>query len=686
MKTKNPLLDLSGLPRFDQILPEHVEPAVDYMLKRNRQQIKHLIETVTIPGWENFMAPLEQLDDELERVWSPVAHLNGVRDSDALRQAYQACLPKLSDYASEMGQNQGLFNKVLAIRDREDFETLDPARKKVIDNAMRDFKLSGIDLQPADQERFREISSKLSELGNLFSQNLMDATDAWSVDITDMSELGGIPQNALELARQTAKTAEVEGWRFTLQGPSYLAVMSYADNAALREQVYRAYVSRASDVGPSAGEWDNSEVMLQLLSLRREEAHLLGFEHYGALSLATKMAETSDEVLGFISQLSEKSKPVAAREVEDLAAFASKHLAIDVLAPWDYAYASDKLRQHRYDFSQEALRPYFPLPKVLQGMFEIVARLFGIKVEEAAAPSTWHPDVQFFRIADEKNHTRGHFYTDLYARKQKRGGAWMADCAGRRMTADGMQLPVAFLTCNFSAPVEARPSLLTHDEVMTLFHEFGHGLHHMLTQIEVSGVSGINGVPWDAVELPSQFLENWCWEREALDLISGHIETGETLPEALLDKMRQARNFQSAMQMCRQLEFSLFDFLLHTEYDPAGSESIQHLLDRVRDQVAVIHPPAYNRFQHSFGHIFAGGYAAGYYSYKWAEVLSADAYSMFEEKGVFDRATGRRFLKNILEKGGSEEPMALFEAFRGRKPSVDALLRHSGLSPVEEAA
>lgn len=682
----NPLLDLSGLPKFDAILPQHVEPAVDSLLKRNREKINHLIQTVAIPDWANFMAPLEALDDELERVWSPVSHLNGVRDSDALREAYQACLPKLSDYSSELGQDKRLFEKVLAIKESKEFERLTVEQKKVIDNALRDFRLSGIDLTKEKQTRYREISSELSRLCNLFSQNVMDATDAWHIDVFDKAGVSGIPENALELAEQTAKSADSDGWRFTLQGPSYIAVMTYADDAELRETIYRAYVSRASDIGPGEGKWDNSRVMCDILALRKEEAVLLGFADYAELSVETKMAESPEQVSNFLEELAGKSKPIALKEVQELAEFAEESLNIASLKPWDYAYVSEKLQQHRYAFSQEALRPYFPLPRVLDGMFAIVKKLFGMEVDAVDAPSVWHEDVQFFRITDETGSVRGHFYIDLYARKQKRGGAWMADCVGRRRTEDGMQLPVAFLTCNFSAPVDGKPSLLTHDEMMTLFHEFGHGLHHMLTKVETAGVSGINGVPWDAVELPSQFLENWCWESDALDLVSGHVDTGEPLPSDLLEKMKKARNFQSAMQMCRQLEFSLFDMRIHGSFIAESGADIQGVLDRVREEVAVVPAPGFNRFQHGFGHIFAGGYAAGYYSYKWAEVLSADAYSLFEENGVFHQDTGRQFLRLILEKGGSEEPMTLFEAFRGRKPKVDALLRHSGLSQLENAA
>ena len=682
----NPLLDFSDLPKFDVILPEHVEPAVDFILDRNRKQIQQLIDHVEYPTWDNFMAVIEQLDDDLERVWAPVSHLNSVRDSEALREAYQACLPKLSDYSTEMGQSRQLFEKVSAISNRDDYSSMEVAKKKVIENAIRDFRLSGIDLESAEKERFREIASELSSLGNQFSQNLLDATDAWHVDIEERQGVAGIPDNALDLASQTAEEAGVVGWRFTLQAPSYLAVITYADDRALREKIYRAYVTRASETGPNAGEWDNSEIINQILRLRREQAKLLGFMHYADYSVATKMAGSSDEIFDFLEQLSGRSRKIGEKEVTELEEFAASDLGFERLEPWDYAYASEKLRQHRYDFSQEALRPYFPLPQVMKGMFDIVGRLFGIRVERASAPTIWHEDVQFFRIVDRKEEIRGYFYVDLFSRKHKRGGAWMADCVGRRLTPEGLQLPVAFLTCNFSAPLEDQPSLLTHEEVMTLFHEFGHGLHHMLTKVEVAGVAGINGVPWDAVELPSQFLENWCWEREALDVISGHVESGQKLPQELLRKMRDAKNFQSAMQMCRQLEFSLFDMKLHTEFDPDGNATVQDVLNQVRDRVSVVKVPPFNRFQNSFGHIFAGGYAAGYYSYKWAEVLSADAFSLFEEEGIFNSATGQSFLVNILEKGGSEEPMTLFESFRGRKPNVDALLRHSGLSPLEEAA
>ena len=687
MQCDNPLLDLSGLPEFGAILPEHVEPAVDWLLSRNRREIQRLIDTVENPGWDNFMAPLEQLEDELERVWAPVSHLNAVRDNEELRSVYQKCLVKLSDYWVELGQNEALYRKIHRIRRQGHFDGLDRDRRKAIENDLRDFHLSGIHLKPAKQERFREVSGELSRLGNLFSRNLLDATDAWHIDVTEKAGLAGIPDNARAAARQAADEAGVDGWRFTLQEPSYQAVLHHAEDGGLREEMYRAFVTRASETGPNGGKWDNSRVIRDILELRREQAQLLGLGHYADYTLVTRMAKSTDEIFDFIRQLSEKCHPVGLKEVANLKSFARETLGVDDLKPWDYAWAGEKLRQHRYDFSEETVRPYFPLPAVLDGMFRIAGRLFGIQVEPADAPSVWHPDVRFYRVRDRDGATRAYFYADLYARRHKRGGAWMADCASRRATDAGVQLPVAFLTCNFMAPPDnSRPCLLTHEEVITLFHEFGHGLHHMLTRVDVAAVAGINGVPWDAVELPSQFLENWCWEREALDLVSGHVDTGEPLPAELLEKMRRSRNFHSAMRMCRQLEFALFDMRLHCGFDPDGGESVQDLLEAVRDEVAVIRAPSFNRFAHSFGHIFSGGYAAGYYSYLWAEVLSADAFSLFEENGLFDRDTGQRFLHWILEPGGSEDPMVLFEGFRGRKPTVNALLRHSGLSPLQEAA
>ncbi len=558
-----------------------------------------------------------------------------------------------------------------------EFATLEQAQKKIIENALRDFRLSGVDLEAGAKERFKAISQELTRLTNQFEQNLLDATNAWSMHVTDEKKLAGLPESALAVARQSAERDDLPGWKFTLHTPSFIPFMTYADDAQARREFYEAYTTRASDQGPHAGQWDNSDLMLQILRLRKEQAALVGFKNYAEYSMATKMARDAQQAEAFLLELVSKSKAAAEKEIAELRTFAKDKFGADTIEAWDLAYYSEKLRQQRYDFTQEDVRPYFPVDKVLQGMFDVVGRLFGIRVNEASDVQQWHDDVQFFSITDESGALRGQFYVDLYARPHKRGGAWMADCISRKRLSDNkLQTPVAFLTCNFTPPVGDKPALLTHDEVTTLFHEFGHGLHHMLTRVDYVSVAGISGVAWDAVELPSQFLENWCWEREALDIISGHVDTGEPLPDELLTKMRAAKNFQAAMQMVRQLEFSIFDLRLYGNFDADGETSIQQLLDSVRDEVAVVKPPAFNRFQHSFSHIFAGGYAAGYYSYKWAEVLSADAFSKFEEDGIFNAETGRSFLGNILEKGGSQEPMELFVAFQGREPTVDALLRH----------
>ncbi|MGL5535783.1 MAG: oligopeptidase A, partial [Aeromonas veronii] len=540
---------------------------------------------------------------------------------------------------------------------------------------------SGIGLPAEAQQRYGEIQARLSELASRFSNNVLDATQGWHKLVADEAELAGLPDSVRAAARQMAELKGKEGWLFTLDIPSYLPVMMYADNRELRAEMYEAFTTRASDQGPNAGKWDNSAIMSELLTLRRELAQLLGFANYAELSLATKMADKTEQVVSFLTDLAAKSLPQGKAELEEIHAFAAEQHGQSELAAWDLAYYAEKLKQHKFSISDEQLRPYFPASKVVKGLFEVVKRVFGMKVRERLGIDTWHPDVRFYDIFDADDELRGSFYLDLYAREHKQGGAWMDVCLGRRYRQDGsLQKPVAYLTCNFNGPVDGKPALFTHNEVVTLFHEFGHGIHHMLTRIDVAGVAGINGVAWDAVELPSQFLENWCWESEALAFISGHYETGEPLPADLLEKMLTARNFQAAMQMLRQLEFALFDFRLHQEFDPANPAQLPALLDEVRSQVAVMTPPAFNRFQHSFSHIFAGGYAAGYYSYKWAEVLSADAFSRFEEEGIFNPATGQSFLKNILEKGGSKEPMELFRAFRGREPKVDALLRHSGIA------
>ncbi len=683
MSTENPLLTMTGLPPFQHIRAEHVEPAIRSIIDSNRAQLQRLLKENDHYSWNNLVQPLEDMDDRLGRAWSPVSHMNSVVNSDELRDAYNNCLPLLSEYSTELGQNLELFKAYQSIHDADEFKELDSAQKKVIENALREFHLSGVDLPEEKKKRFREIRQQLSKLTSKYEENILDATQGWEKHITDETQLAGLPESARAMAKQAAEAKGLEGWLFTLNFPSYYSVVSYADDRALREEMYQAYSTRASDQGPNAGKWDNSDIMEDILDLRHEMAVLLGFNNYAERSLATKMAETPEQVLSFLHDLARRSRPMAEKELAELTAFAKEHHGVDELQAWDIAYYGEKLRKHTFDFSQEDLKPYFPETKVIPGMFEVVKRLYGIEIREVEGIEVWHEDVHFYEIYDESAQLRGKFYLDLYARDKKRGGAWMDDCIGRKRNADGsIQIPVAYLTCNLTQPLGDEPALFTHDEVTTLFHEFGHGLHHMLTQIDEIGVSGINGVAWDAVELPSQFMENWCWEREALDLIAGHYKSGEPLPEDLFNKMYAAKNFQAGMQMVRQIEFSLFDFRMYYEYRPEmkGSGSIQKILDEVRNEVAVVKPPAYNRFQHGFSHIFAGGYAAGYYSYKWAEVLSADAFSLFEEKGIFDAETGQAFLACVLEQGGSKEPMELFRDFRGREPQIDALLRHSGIA------
>ncbi len=685
MSTENPLLAMTELPPFQHIKPEHVEPAIEAIIKENRELLETLLKDNEHYSWDNLIQPLEDMDDRLGRMWSPVSHMNSVVNSDELRDAYNNCLPLLSEYSTEMGQNVELYEAYQAIKDSAEFKKLDEAQKKIVDNALRDFHLSGIDLPVEKKKRFREIRQQLSKLTSKYEENVLDATQAWSKHITDKKQLAGLPESALAMSKQAAEAKELDGWLFTLNFPSYYAVISYTDDRALREEMYQAYATRASEQGPNAGEYDNSEVMEDILALRHELAQLLGYKNYAERSLATKMAENPDQVLSFLQDLAKRSKPMAKQELSELTGFAKQEHGVSDLSAWDVAYYGEKLRKHTFDFSQEDLKPYFPETKVIPGMFAVVKHLYGISINEvdAGKVETWHDDVHFYEIRDDKNELRGQFYLDVYARDKKRGGAWMDDCMGRKRNVDGsVQIPVAYLTCNLTQPIGDDPALFTHDEVTTLFHEFGHGLHHMLTKVEHIGVSGINGVAWDAVELPSQFMENWCWEREALDLIAAHYQTGDAIPEELFNKMYAAKNFQAGMQMVRQIEFSLFDFRMYFEYQPEfkGTNSIQKILDEVRREVSVITPPSYNRFQHGFSHIFAGGYAAGYYSYKWAEVLSADAFSLFEEKGIFDSETGNAFLECVLEQGGTKEPMELFKKFRGREPEIDALLRHTGIA------
>ena len=674
----NPLLEQDHLPLFERIRPEHVEPAIDTLLAANRATVETLLQAIEAPDWASVIEPIEEMEDRLARAWSPVSHMNAVVNSKELRAAYNACLPKLSEYATEMGQNEKLYQVYKTVADSQ--QDLDTAQRKVLENALRDFFLSGVDLPAEKKIRFMEISRELSRLTSQYEENLLDATNAWNKLLQDPAALAGLPESALALAEQTARQRGEQGWMLTLEFPSYLPVLTYADDRALRREVYEAYSTRASDQGPGDRRLDNSEVMEQILALRHEQSRLLGFANFAERSLAKKMARNVDEVMGFLSDLARRSRSQAVAELAELRTFARENYQQEDLQPWDIPYFSEKLRQARYNITQEELRPYFPETRVIPGMFEVIGRLFGVQIRAARETvEVWHPDVRFYEIRDASGTLRAQFYFDLYARPNKRGGAWMDDCVTRMKSAGREQIPVAYMTCNFSPPVGDRPALLTHDEVETLFHEFGHGLHHMLTRIDYPAVAGINGVAWDAVELPSQIMENWCWEKEALQLISGHFETADPLPDELFERLHAAKNFQSAMAMVRQLELAIFDFRIHRESDPQAGGRIYELLEQVREQVAVVMPPSWNRFAHGFSHIFAGGYAAGYYSYKWAEVLSADAFSLFEENGVFDESTGRSFLNNVLEKGGSEDAMDLFVAFRGREPTVDALLRHSGI-------
>jgi len=678
--SRNPLLESHELPPFDAIRPEHVVPAIDTLLAENRTAIEALVADAetTAPSWESLAAPLEALNDRLARAWSPVSHLNGTMNNPELREAYQACLGKLSDYSTWVGQHEGLFRAWQALRDGPAWETLDEGQRRTVENALRDFRLAGVDLPAEKKRRYGEIKSRLSELSNTFSNQLLDATQAWHLDLADETRLSGLPESALASLRANAEAKGLAGYRITLDFPSFFPVMTYAEDRELRREVYTAFVTRASDQGPNAGEYDNAPVMEEILALRHELAELLGFSDYADYSLSTKMAESPDQVVTFLEDLAARAVPQAREEYAELETYARDELDMDELAPWDVGFASEKLREARHAISDEQLRPYFPAPQVVDGLFRVVERLYNVTFAEDETAPRYHPDVRYFRILEHDTPIAG-FYLDLYAREGKRGGAWMDECRVRRREGDAVQLPVAYLTCNFTRPVGDAPALLTHDEVTTLFHEFGHGLHHMLTRQTVADISGINGVAWDAVELPSQFMENFCWEREGLDLIAGHVETGEPLPEALFERLLSAKNFQSAMGMVRQLEFSLFDFRLHRELAAPSAADIQALLDAVRDAIAVVPRADFNRFQNGFGHIFAGGYAAGYYSYKWAEVLSADAWSAFEEAGIFDPETGRRFRTEILERGGSRDAADLIRAFRGREPSVEPLLRHSGI-------
>ncbi|MFK4026269.1 oligopeptidase A [Stutzerimonas balearica] len=683
MSANNPLLQDFDLPPYSEIRPEHVEPAIDSILGDNRVAIEELLSRPAERlDWQTLVVGLDEMNARLGRAWSPVSHLNAVCNSPELRSAYEACLPKLSAYYTELGQNRALFEAYKALAEGPAAAGFEVAQKTILEHSLRDFRLSGIDLPPVEQQRFGAIQMKLAELGSRFSNQLLDATQAWTKHLTDEAALAGLPDSAKGQMKQAAETKGLDGWLITLEFPSYYAVMTYADDRALRQEVYTAYSTRASDQGPNAGQFDNGPVMEEILDLRQELAKLLGYASYAELSLATKMAESPEQVLGFLRDLAVRSKPFAEKDLAELRAFAAEQ-GLDDLKSWDTGYYAEKLRQSRYSLNQEELRAYFPIDKVLAGLFAVVQRLYGIEIVELEDFDAWHPEVRLFEIREHGEHV-GRFFFDLYARANKRGGAWMDGARDKRRDAEGRLIsPVANLVCNFTPPVGERPALLTHDEVTTLFHEFGHGLHHLLTRVEHAGASGINGVAWDAVELPSQFMENWCWEPEGLALISGHYQTGEPLPQEKLERMLAAKNFQSGMMMVRQLEFSLFDFELHATH--GDGRSVLEVLEAIRDEVSVLRPPRENRFPNSFAHIFSGGYAAGYYSYKWAEVLSSDAFSRFEEEGVFNAETGRAFREAILARGGSQEPMVLFVDFRGREPSIDALLRHLGLSQEEAA-
>jgi len=672
----NPLLVFNGLPKFDDIRPEHVSPAIDSLLTEGRSLVEQLATATETPDWQNFVQPIENYSERLSRSWGPVGHMNAVVNTPELREAYNDNLAKLTDFYSDLSQDERLYNKYKVIQSSAGYSKLSRAQQKIIDNEVRGFKLGGAELPAAEKVRFKEIAEQLSKLGSKFEENILDNTNDFKHLVTDASALTGLPEDALQAAAEAANSENQSGYLFTLHYPSYMPVMQYCENRNLRETLYRAYVTRASEF--SKPEWDNTHLIANLLKLKREEAQLLGFDNYAELSLATKMADTPAQVIEFLDTLAKRAKPYAEKDMAELKAYAEK-LGFSDMQSWDVAYISEKLREEKYAFSDQEVKQYFPEDKVLAGLFKVVETIFGVQVRKTDAP-LWHKDASFYEISDQQRQPIAYFYLDLYARHGKRGGAWMDECITRRKTASGIELPVAYLTCNFSAPVGDKPALFTHDEVITLFHEFGHGLHHMLTQVDEYSVSGIKGVEWDAVELPSQFMENFCWEWDVLRHMTAHVDSSEQLPRALFDKMVAAKNFQAGMQTVRQIEFSLFDMRLHSTFDPTGKQTALDVLEQVRNEVAVLRPPAWNRFPNSFSHIFAGGYAAGYYSYKWAEVLSADAYSLFEELGVLSETAGSRFKNEVLAQGGARPAMESFVAFRGREPSLDALLRHNGMA------
>ena len=682
----NPLLNFDGLPRFDEIRPEHVTPAIETLLNRCKTVVAGLEAPMTDITWDNFVTPLDDCTEQLSRAWGIVGHLSAVVDTPELRAAYNENIPRITEFWTSLSQNLALFKKYKTLRNASSFDSLSPSRQRVIENTLRDFRLGGAELPEDKKKRFAEIQEKTASLSTRFSENVLDATNDFELLIKNVSELSGLPEDILHAAQAAARADNKTGYKFTLHFPSFYPVMQYADNRAIREKMYRANATRASELGTNP-EWDNTGNINELLRLRKEEALLLGYSNFAEVSLVPKMARTPDEVIAFLEDLAERARPYAEKDLAELKRFGKDELGIDDLQAWDMAYVSEKLRQKRYAFSEQEVRQYFPEPNVLEGLFRLVQTLYSVSILPDTAP-VWHKDVKFFRI-EKAGKLIGQFYMDLYARPGKRGGAWMDDARSRRMTANGLQTPVAYLTCNFSSPLEKdgkrQPALFTHDEVMTLYHEFGHGLHHLLTKVDELGVSGISGVEWDAVEMPSQFMENFCWEWDVVRHMTSHIDTKEPLPKELFDKMLAAKNYQSGLQMLRQVEFSLADMHLHYDYDPDGQKTAQNVLDEIRRKYAVVIPPAFNRFLQSFSHIFAGGYAAGYYSYKWAEVLSADVYSAFEESladgnDLVSPAMGARLLEEILSVGGSRPAIESFTAFRGRQPTIDALLRHNGLA------
>lgn len=680
----NPLLSWSDLPPFNKIRTEDIVPAIKTLIDKNHTTVDHLLlqleqrhEEIT---WQNLCQPFAEVDNQLARAWSPISHLNAVKNSTELREAYEQCLPLLSEYSTWLGQHKKLYQAYKSLKEGKNYTLLTSEQRKSVDNALRDFELSGVGLTGEKQLRYGEIVARLSELSSSYSNNVLDATMGWSKLITDKQQLLGMPESALAAAKNKAEAKGQKGWLLTLDIPSYLPVITYCDNRDLRYEIFYAYSTRASDQGPNAGKWDNTTIMREILALRYELAKLLGFATYADKSLATKMVETPQQALEFLNDLATRAKPKAEKELAELKLFAKSTYSVTEIEAWDISYYSEKQKQHLYSIDDEQLRPYFPEQKVLNGLFEVIKRVFSITVVEKNNIENWSPEVRFFELYDQSGELRGRFYLDLYARENKRGGAWMDDCVSSLRFANGqLQKPVAYLTCNFNRPIDNQPALFTHNEVTTLFHEFGHGIHHMLTKVDTYGVSGINGVPWDAVELPSQFLENWCWQSEALSFISGHYKTGEPLPDEMLNKLLAAKNYQAGLFILRQLEFGIFDFRLHYEYKPEGGTDILTVLHEVKQQISVLPILPWGRFPHAFSHIFAGGYAAGYYSYLWAEVLSSDAFSRFEEEGIFNQNTGNAFLDHILTQGGSEDPMTLFVRFRGRKPNLNALLNSYGI-------